>query len=160
MTPGKSAALVVFLLVCFGTAALGSALTRPSLPTWYAALAKPKWNPPSSVFAPVWTTLFAMMAVAGWLVWCEQGRRPRAVARALVLFGVQLVLNVGWSWLFFYLRQPGLALIEVVVLWAAIAATILAFRRVSALATVLLVPYLLWVAFAAVLNLSLWRLNA
>jgi len=124
---------------------------------WYASLKKPAWNPPGWVFGPVWTALYAMMAVAAWLVWRRGGfsthRKP------LVIFLVQLVLNAGWTPLFFGLHSPGLAFAEIVLLWLAIAATIVVFRPVSRTAMLLLVPYLAWVSFATALNFALWRLN-
>ncbi len=150
--------LVVSIVVCFGVAALGSLLTDPNIDGWYAALRKPPWNPPNWVFGPVWSVLYLLMAVAAWLVW--RRRDFARVSLPLALFGVQLVLNGLWSVLFFGWHRPDLALIEIVFLWSAILATMLAFRRVVPLATRLLVPYLLWVSFAAVLNFTIWRMNS
>jgi len=155
-------ALVLFLVICFGTAAFGGQFAPGA---WYAALEKPAWNPPAWVFAPVWTLLYAMMAVAGWLVWRGGGSvvgGAGAPSRGIALgvYALQLVLNGAWSWLFFGLQRPGLAFAEIVALWLAILATTVLFWRVKPLAGALLVPYLAWVAFAAVLNLALWRLNA
>jgi tryptophan-rich sensory protein len=148
--------LVLFLLICFGVAAFGGQFAPGA---WYAALDKPAWNPPSWVFAPVWTVLYALMAVAGWLVW--RAREPVGTSGpALGAFALQLVLNGAWSWLFFGLHLPGLAFAEIVALWMAILLTVVLFWRVRPLAGALLLPYLAWVAFAAVLNLALWRLNA
>ena len=124
---------------------------------WYAALAKPDWNPPNSVFGPVWTTLYVLMGISAWLVWRKRGFD--GARTALLLFGVQLLLNALWSWLFFGLHAPGLAFAEMLLLWLVILATLLSFRKISPLAGWLLVPYLLWVSFAAVLNLQIWRLN-
>lgn len=124
---------------------------------WYATLRKPAWNPPSWVFGPVWTTLYILMGVAAWLVW---DRHRRAARAALTLFVVQLVFNAAWSWLFFGLRSPGLAFAEIVVLWALILATTIAFWRLRPTAGALLLPYLAWVTFAAVLNATLWQLNS
>src|SRR5581483_10582213 len=137
---------LVSLAVCFGTAAVGGALTASGVRDWYPALNKPSWTPPDWVFGPVWTALYLMMALAAWPVWRRAGW-PRSRA-ALVLFAVQLVLNAAWSGLFFALRRPGAAFAEVILLWAAIFATLVAFGRVSAAATGLLVPYLLWVTYA------------
>jgi len=125
---------------------------------WYASLAKPAWNPPNAVFAPVWTVLYLFMGVAAWLVWRKAGFSGATVP--LALFLLQLALNSLWSYLFFGLQQPMLAFFEIVVLWIAILATTLGFWKVTPAAGVLLVPYLCWVAFAAALNLQLWRLNA
>jgi tryptophan-rich sensory protein len=125
---------------------------------WYAGLAKPSWNPPSWVFAPVWSTLYLLMGIAAWLVWRRAGFE--GAPTALGLFVLQLVLNSLWSYLFFGLHRPGFAFIEIVVLWAAIVATLIAFWRISPPAGALLLPYLAWVSFASALNLQLWRLNA
>jgi len=147
-------ALAGWLALCFGAASLGALFTPGE---WYAALEKPAWNPPAWIFGPVWTALYAMMAVAAWLVWrCGGFVKQRG---PLTLFLVQLVLNAGWTPLFFGLHLPGLAFAEIVVLWLTIAAVLVAFRRVSRAAAVFLVPYLLWVSFAAALNFALWRLN-
>ena len=148
-------ALAGWLAVCLSAASLG-AFFMPG--EWYSALKKPVWNPPAWVFGPVWTALYTMMAVAAWLVWCRGGfvnqRGP------LTLFLVQLALNAAWTPLFFGLHLPGLAFAEIMLLWLTIAATLAAFRRVSRAAAWLLVPYLLWVGFAAALNFALWRLNS
>jgi len=146
--------LFAWLLVCFAAAAAG-AVFMPG--DWYASLTKPSWNPPGWIFGPVWTALYAMMAVAAWLIWKRGGFA--AQHRLLSLFLVQLVLNALWTPLFFGLRQPGLAVAEIILLWAAILATLMAFRPVSRTAAWLLVPYLAWVSFAAVLNGTIWRLN-
>jgi tryptophan-rich sensory protein len=151
-------ALVGFLALCFAAAGLGGLATSRGLAGWYPSLRKPSWTPPDRVFGPVWTALYASMAVAAWLVW-----RARGLAGARVplgLFALQLGLNVAWSVLFFALRSPGLAFGEVVLLWWAILATLLAFGRSSRAAAALMVPYLLWVTFASALNFAIWRLNA
>jgi tryptophan-rich sensory protein len=144
-----------WLLLCFAAAALGG-LFMPG--EWYASLKKPAWNPPGWIFGRVWTALYAMMAVAAWLVWKRGGFA--AQRRPLALFLVQLALNAAWTPLFFGLHRPGLAFAEILLLWLAIAATIAVFRRVSRAAAWLLMPYLVWVSFAAALNFTLWRLNA
>jgi benzodiazapine receptor len=152
---GKSAlGLVCWLALCFGAAAFGAQFMPGD---WYAALAKPSWNPPNWIFGPVWSALYTMMAIAAWLVW----RRGGWVANALPLtvFLVQLVLNALWSWCFFGLKNPGLAFLEIIALWVGIAATLLMFRKPSPLAAWLLAPYLAWVSFATALNFTLWRLN-
>jgi translocator protein len=155
MSQGKSIlGLIGWLMLCFSASAVG-VLFMPG--EWYSALNKPAWNPPGWIFGPVWTGLYAMMAVAAWLVWQRGGfavqRRP------LGLFLAQLALNALWTPLFFGLRQPGVAFAVILLLWLAILATLLAFRPVSRAAAWLLVPYLAWVSFAAVLNGTLWRLN-
>ena len=159
--PGRSglhqtAVLAGFLAICLAAGALGGLATSAKIPTWYTSLHKPAWNPPSWVFAPVWTTLYILMGVAGWLVW----RKSRSLqARVLFLFWIQLALNTVWSLVFFGLEQPGLAFAEIVVLWLAIVATVVAFRQHSGTAALLLAPYLGWVSFAAFLNFTIWRLN-
>ncbi len=150
----QAVGLVLWLVVSLSAGWVGSRFVPGD---WYAGLAKPSWNPPSSVFAPVWTTLYVLMGLAAWLVWRQTGF---AGARAaLGLFALQLVLNGLWSYLFFGSHQPGVALVEIVVLWLAILATTVGFWRVSVPAGMLLLPYLAWVGFAAALNFQLWRLN-
>ena len=150
--------LIVFIVVCLGAGGLGAIATTPEIDGWYKTITKPTWNPPDYVFGPVWTTLFITMAIAGWLVWKPAGFK--AVMVPLSLFGIQLVLNVAWSWVFFGLHQPGWAVIEIIVLWAVILATTVTFFRSSKVAGWLMVPYLAWVSFASVLNFVIWRLNA
>jgi translocator protein len=154
---GHLAALAGFLVLCFVVAAIGGAVTATSVATWYAELARPDFNPPDWVFGPVWTVLYVMIAVAGWRVWL---RRAGPGARAaLVAWGVQLALNLGWSLVFFGARMIGAALAEIVVLLAAILVTLWAFWRIDRIAAALLIPYAAWTGFAAVLNFALWRLN-
>ena len=124
---------------------------------WYAGLTKPSWNPPNWLFGPVWTVLYLLMALAAWLVWRKYSFSGASGALALFIF--QLGLNAAWSWIFFGLHQIGLALFEILVLWAAISLTIIKFWQLNPLAGVLLLPYLAWVTFASVLNLAIWRLN-
>ena len=150
-------ALATSLVICFAVAGLGSYWTSQGLGPWYDGLRKPSWTPPSWIFGPVWTILYASMAVAAWLVW---RRRGLAGARLpLSLFGVQLALNLAWSGIFFAMRRPGLAFGEILLLWMAILATSLAFGGISRRAAGLLAPYLAWVTFAAALNFAIWRLN-
>lgn len=144
--------------VCLLAGAVGSLFTTPAIPTWYATLVKPALNPPSWVFGPVWTVLYILMGIALYLVWIK-GWERKDVKVAMAIFGVQLILNVLWSYLFFGLQSPFLALIEIVLLWIAILMTILAFYRVSVPAAVLLVPYILWVTFASYLNYGIYVLN-
>jgi len=148
--------LGVFLAVCLGAGAVGSVATTPQIPTWYASLSKPSWNPPSWVFAPVWTTLYVMMGTAAWLVWRKVGA---PYERVFLWFWIQLALNTIWSFIFFGLEQPGWAFAEVVLLWLSIAGTLRMFWKCSSLAALLLTPYLGWVTFAAWLNFTIWRLN-
>ncbi len=146
--------LIVFLLAVFAVAASG-AMFKPG--EWYIALNKPAWNPPAWVFAPAWTILYGMIAVAGWRIWLAHGKS--AVGLALAVFALQLILNALWSWLFFGLHQPAWALIDIVALLGAIITTTFLFGSVDVVAAWLLVPYIAWVTFAAVLNFTLWRLN-
>ncbi|MEO8036637.1 MAG: TspO/MBR family protein [Acidobacteriota bacterium] len=145
-------ALVVFIVIV-GAAAGAGGLFMPD--SWYAGLRKPAFNPPNWIFAPVWTTLYLLMAVAAWLVWRRSG-----IDGALLLFIVQLVLNSLWTYFFFGRHAPGLALADIVVLWIAIIGTIFLFAQRSGAAAWMLAPYLAWVSFAALLNFEIWRLNA
>jgi tryptophan-rich sensory protein len=155
MKTGYAAAgLLAWLALCFAAAGFGS-LFPPG--NWYAALAKPAFTPPALIFAPVWTALYLMMAVAAWLVWKDGGWA--GAGPALTLFLVQLALNAQWSYLFFGLHRPGLAWFDILALWLALLGTVAAFWRRRPLAGALLLPYLFWVSFAAVLNFALWRLN-
>ncbi len=151
------AGLVGFMAVCFLSAGLGAAFTATSVGGWYQTLAKPSWNPPDWLFGPVWTALYFLMAIAAWLVW--RGHGWSAARTAFNWFVIQLALNVLWSFLFFGLQRPGLAFVEILVLWLSIVATCLAFQAKSRTAALLLVPYLAWTSFAVILNLTLWRLN-
>ncbi len=151
-------ALVVAVVVPLLAGGLGSIATVSSIPTWYAQLNKPPWNPPDWLFGPVWTLLYILMGVAAWLVW-RSGWQAQNVRLAMLSFAVQLVLNVLWSIIFFGLRSPGPALVEIVVLWLLILATTVQFFRLTSLAGYLMLPYLLWVSFASALNASVWSLN-
>jgi benzodiazapine receptor len=126
---------------------------------WYASLVKPGWTPPPWVFGPAWTILYAMMAVAAWRLWRRRDALPRASRRALALFAVQLALNLAWTPVFFGMQRPDLALAVILLLWVAIAATIVAAWKACKTAAALLVPYLAWVTFATALNAAIWRLN-
>ena len=150
--------LGVALIVCFGASVIGSAFTQPNL-AWYATLEKPGFNPPNSVFPIVWTILFALMALSAWLVWrtpADEGDKKIA----LTWFTIQLVLNVAWSFAFFAMHSPIAGLAVVLWLLVAIVLTMVFFDRVSRVAALLLIPYLLWVGFATGLNFALWVLNA
>ncbi len=152
------ASLIGFIAICFISAGLGAALTATSVGGWYQQLAKPSWNPPDWLFGPVWSALYLMMAIAAWLVWRSYGWR--AARSALNCFGVQLALNVLWSFLFFGLQRPGLAFAEIISLWLAIVATCLAFLAKSTTAALMLAPYLAWTSFAVILNFVIWRMNS
>ncbi len=150
--------LVTSLTICLFAGFIGSIFTSPSIPTWYTTLTKPSFNPPGWIFAPVWTTLFVLMGISLYLVW-NKGLQDKKVKISLFIFGLQLVLNVLWSFLFFGLHSPFYALLKIIILWAAIVLTIVNFFKVSRTAGFLLLPYMFWVSFAAILNFSIWRLN-
>ena len=149
---------IASILLCQAAGFVGSFFTAPAIPGWYAGLDKPSFNPPNAVFAPVWTILYLLMGIALFLVW-RGGSGDERIRRGMAIFGVQLALNVGWSIAFFGFRSPLAGLVVIAVLWAAILLTMLDFFRISRIAGILLVPYIAWVSYAAVLNLSLYRLN-
>jgi benzodiazapine receptor len=151
--------LVFCLFACFVAGSIGSIFTMPAIPTWYASLSKPFFNPPNFIFGPAWTTLYILMAVSAFLVW-QKGLSDEKVKDALAWFAVQLALNSFWSIAFFGLRSPIAGLVVIILLWSAILMTILRSSKISELAAWLMVPYILWVSFAAVLNLSILILNA
>lgn len=149
--------LGAFIAICFLAAAIGSWFTAKSVKTWYSILTKPSGTPPAWVFGPVWSMLYVLMATAAWLVWKQ--RSSADVTLALALFFMQLALNATWSFLFFGLRRPGLALLEIAVLLAAIIATTSTFAQFSRPAFWLMTPYVVWVSYATYLNFGVWRLN-
>lgn len=148
--------LAVSLLIVMLAAGIGGLFTSRSVTTWYQTLNRPDWTPPSWVFGPAWTVLYFSMAVAAWMVWRRGGPGLKA---AIWAFSVQLALNVVWSGLFFGLQFPAAGLVDIALLWLAIVVTIACFQRVSKWAGLLLLPYLLWVSFAAALNFAIWRMN-
>jgi tryptophan-rich sensory protein len=150
--------LIIAIVVSEFAGIIGSVFTASSIPGWYAGIMKPDLNPPAWVFGPVWTTLFALMGIAAFLVW-KKGLDRRDVKIALGIFMGQLVLNTLWSIIFFGFKSPGVAFVEIIFLWLAILATIIAFAKISKPAAWLLVPYILWVSFAAYLNYSIYALN-
>ena len=156
MAPIARAALAI--LPVAAASALGSLATLPSIPTWYATLAKPPLTPPNGVFGPVWTLLYALMAIAAWRILSRPADVPARKA-AVFWFFIQLVLNAAWSCAFFGLHSPALGLVVILGLVLAIGVTIRRFLQVDRLAAWLLAPYLAWVLFAAYLNLGVWRLN-
>ena len=149
--------LVVLVGLCLAVGALGGWVTADSVKTWYTTINKPSFTPPNWVFGPVWTVLYVLMGIAGWRVWCKA--RPDQLRVPLALFAVQLALNLAWSVVFFGAHRIGGAVVVIVGLEAAILATMVAFRRIDGLAALLLVPYALWVVFAAALNIAVWQLN-
>jgi translocator protein len=138
---------------------IGSLVTVPALNDWYAGLIKPAWTPPGAVFGPVWLALYAMMGVAMYLVWREKEYAGAPVREALIVYWLQLLFNIGWTVIFFGLKRPDIALIEIFMLLILIGANISAFRAINKKAGWLLVPYLLWVLYATTLNAGIWWLN-
>lgn len=154
----KLGALALFIVVSFVAAGLGSAATTSAITTWYPTIAKPSWNPPNGVFAPVWTTLFLLMSIAAWRAW-RAAATPADATKTLALYGAQLVLNVLWSVLFFTLHRPGLALIEILLFLGLLVTLQMRFARTDRLAAILWSPYVAWVGFATFLNGTIWWLN-
>jgi len=150
--------LLVSLTVCLGAAGIGALFTSQSVDGWYVMLQKPIFTPPNWVFGPVWTTLYIMMGVAFYIVW-DKHCPGKQKTLAYFLFAVQLLINIGWSAVFFGLHSTNGAMLVIIGLWAAIAATIQQFRKISTIAAWLLLPYLLWVSFAGLLNYAFWHLN-
>jgi len=150
--------LAISIGICLTIGFIGSIFTTSSIPTWYTTLEKPSFNPPNWVFAPVWTTLFILMGISAFLVW-RVGLNETNVRVALIIFIIQLILNAFWSVAFFGLRSPIAGLIVIIVLWIAILLTILSSIKVSKLAGILLIPYILWVSFASILNVMIYILN-
>jgi len=148
--------LVVWIIIPFVAAAAGARFVPGD---WYRTLQKPAWNPPSWLFGPVWTALYAMMGVAAWFVWKRLPEDPRGAKLALAFFLGQLAVNAAWTPVFFGMRNPGLGVVVIAILWIAIGITAFSFYRVSPIAAGLLLPYWAWVSFATVLNWTIWRLN-
>lgn len=149
--------LPVFLIACLAAGFIGSLFTSTSVNSWYADLEKPAFKPPSRLFAPVWTTLYVLMGISGWLVWRKRGELD--IRFPLTLFIVQLILNSFWSIIFFGLQQPGWAFLEIIILWLFIALYAAVALRISKAASLLFLPYIAWTGFAAVLNCAFWTLN-
>jgi translocator protein len=156
----KLTRILVMVVTCLGIGFLSGQVTKDAILTWYVTIEKPSFNPPNWIFRPVWTTLFIMMGVAGGLVWNNIDTNREVVKKALVFFGIQLFLNVLWSYLFFGLQNPMLALVEIILLWLMIYETYAKFVKIDKVAGYLLLPYLAWVSFAMVLNGSIWWLNS
>lgn len=150
--------IVLLVVLCVTVGYLSGIVTRESILTWYVTLNKPSFNPPNWVFAPVWTSLYIMMGVAAGLVWTK-GSEEQTTKKALGFFAVQLGLNALWTYLFFGLHNPLLALIEIILLWLMIFETYNLFKKIYKTAGLLMLPYLVWVSFATILNVSIWWLN-
>ncbi len=154
----RAATYVTWIATCEGAGLLAALATAPQVSTWYAGLAKPAWTPPGWLFGPVWIALYAAMGVAAARVWIRQ-RTTRTGRRSLAAFVLQLVLNAAWSFLFFGLHSPVLGLVDIVIMWGVIVTLVLWWWRLERPSSLLLVPYLAWVSFAAALNAAIWRLN-
>ncbi|MDR9417485.1 TspO/MBR family protein [Gracilimonas sp.] len=150
--------IVLGIIVCNLIGLMASSVTLPAISDWYVNLNKPFFNPPNWLFGPVWTLLYTFMGIAAAMIW-QQGFRHEKVKYALAIFGIQLGLNGIWSFLFFGFQSPLLAFIEIIILLIAIVITILKFKEIKPIAAWLLIPYLLWVLFASVLNFSIFLLN-
>ena len=150
--------LVIAILLCEFTGILSAFVSQTSNNEWFLSLNKPSWNPPSYLFAPVWTFLYLLMGISLWLVWKSKVPEHKK-KQACLVFAVQLFLNFWWSILFFRFHSPGIAFIDIVLMIVMILATIFAFARISRAAAWLLVPYISWVCFAAILNYTIWSMN-
>jgi translocator protein len=153
----KSIILMLFLLICQLPGLIGSYFTVSAIPVWYAGLNKPWFNPPNYLFGPVWFMLYVMMGVSFFMIWNTAAEFQKKTA--VIIFSIQLVLNALWSIIFFGMKNPGLAFFEIVVLWLFILLSIITFHPLSKKASYILIPYLLWVSYASVLNFAIWRLN-
>jgi len=157
----KSIKVLITLLICLliplAIGGISGFATAADINDWYVTLNKPSFNPPNYLFAPVWTTLYTLMGISLFKIWRSPEGRNRN--NALLIFAIQITLNFFWSFLFFKFNLPGVALVEIVLLWTSILLMIIIFRRISKLAAYLQVPYLLWVSFATVLNAAIWFLN-
>ncbi|RDI04640.1 TspO/MBR family protein [Flavobacterium sp. AG291] len=151
--------IIVMIVTCVVIGAIAGLLTQKGVDTWYTTVQKPSFNPPNWVFAPVWSTLYVMMGIAAGLVWHEMDRQRETVRKGLTFFAIQLALNALWSFIFFGLHNPFLALLEIILLWLMIYETFVQFNKVNKIARMLLIPYLLWVTFATLLNAAIWWLN-
>jgi len=151
-------ALIICILIPQLAGGLGAYFTAESVATWYTQIEKPAFTPPGYLFSIVWPLLFLLMGISSWLIWKKLGQHPLA-GWALGVYGIQLILNTLWSFIFFGMQNPGLALVEIIILWAMIAYTMMLFYKVRKAAAYLLIPYILWVSFAIALNASIWWLN-
>jgi len=150
--------LIISIAIPLLVGAIAGFFTTSGVNGWYVMANKPSFNPPNWLFAPVWTALYLMMGIALYLVWSKDAEK--AIKKtAIILFSVQLLLNFAWSFIFFYAQQPGWAFVEIIALWMMILLTIFWFGKISSLASWLLVPYISWVSFAALLNFYIWKLN-
>ncbi len=159
MKQPRTLIVIIAVIICLTAGAIGSFFTTPYLPTWYTTLNKPPFSPPNWLFGPVWTTLYFLMGVAFYDVWVKHTGRSSNWLGDVTFFLIQIILNTLWSIVFFGLHQIGVALLVILVLWFMILLCIIAFSRISKIAAILLVPYILWVSFASVLNAAIYFLN-
>lgn len=150
--------LSISIVLTVGLGSLGGIFTAPEIPGWFLHLNKPLWNPPNWLFAPVWITLYLLMGISFYLIWKTKAEQDKK-QWTIIIFIVQFALNTLWSFIFFKQHQTGWAFVEIVVMWLAILCTIIAFSRIHKTAAWLLVPYISWVSFAAILNYTIWRMN-
>lgn len=155
----KAAQYIVFVALSLFAGIIGSIFTIAAIPVWYANLAKPWFNPPAWLFSPVWTILYILMGSAAFLIWKTNRKSQRLKNNALTLYFIQLILNSVWSFLFFGLKNPTLALAEILILLLTIIATTYYFWKINRIAAYLMLPYIAWVSFATILNSSIWLLN-
>jgi len=158
MKINKLGKFIISVDICLLAGFFGSIFTTPSIPNWYASLNKPSFNPPNWLFAPVWTLLFILMGIALFLMW-QKGLKKKGVKKALGFFIIQLIFNVLWSFFFFKFHSPFWALLDIAVLWLFILLTTIKFFKINKLSGILLLPYLLWVSFASILNYTVYKLN-
>ena len=156
-TPQKIGAFLLSLIIPLAVGGISGFFTVSAIPGWYQTIQKPSWNPPNWVFGPVWTTLYVLMGIAMYLIWTQPRTEQRQ--RALYLNAAQLILNFFWSLIFFNLHAIGWALIEIIILWVVIVQTMFVYDRVYKPAAWLLLPYIVWVTFATILNGAIWWLN-
>ena len=150
---------IISILLPMIIGGISGSFTSASINTWYVTLNKPWFNPPNWIFAPVWTLLYLMMGIAFYIIWKSEA--VNAVKQtAVILFSAQLLVNFLWSLIFFYLKHPGLAMLDIILMWILIVATIFSFGKISSTAAWLMLPYICWVSFAMILNFYLWKLNA
>ncbi len=150
--------LIISIVACVAIGGLSGALTAGSISSWYLTLQKPSWNPPNGIFAPVWTTLYIAMGIAFARIWNKPASDLKTTA--MLLFAAQLFLNFWWSIIFFNVRELGWALVEILLMWSAIVATIFYFSKLDRTAMALMIPYICWVSFATFLNFTIWKLNS
>ena len=149
--------LLVFILITLFAGFIGSLFTTPSIASWYAFINKPSFSPPNWLFAPVWSLLYILMGIAAFLIW--QKRDNLKTKPALMFYGIQLILNTLWSIIFFGMHNPGLAFLEIIILWSFILITLIKFYKINKTSGILFIPYLIWVSFASILNFAVWMLN-